>query len=260
MFEQLTSDKAYLLGFISADGNVHNTTLRIELQHRDYNLLVKFCDVFKSSGFTPHLQEISKQIGNNQYSRLGIYSRALVEELKLFNITPNKSFTISVPDIQEDFWPDYIRGVFDGDGSIYYKERKDYEPMLQIELCSASLEFLQAINIMVSKIAEVSAKNIRTRYKGNRTNPLYCIAWYSNDAFSILHHLYYDDTSLFLDRKREMYLSYNKPTSSKYWTFDQIQFLKDHYRTLSITEIASSLNRSYKAITKKVWELGLSHR
>src|SRR6185295_9329397 len=66
-----------------------------------------------------------------------------VESLRRFDIAGKKSHKIVLPDLSPDLYPHFIRGFFDGDGSISI--RKDGQPQFNMTSNSLFLEQCRAI-------------------------------------------------------------------------------------------------------------------
>lgn len=116
-----TEQEAYWLGFLLADGsNYDNKDLRVDI---------------KDAG---HLEKLSKLIYTEDkpiavldHGFGAIYSfsctiRRVVQNLNKHGVTPRKSKTAKLPEIQSDLYRHFIRGVFDGDGSLCYSMDKRY--------------------------------------------------------------------------------------------------------------------------------------
>ena len=118
-----TPNKAYILGFLYADGNncKDKGTISMSLEEHDKDILEKIRKELKSEKPLEYIDN-SKKCNNgynykNQY-RLSIFSKHICETLEKIGMVPNKSLVLSFPDIREDLIPHFIRGYFDGDGSI----------------------------------------------------------------------------------------------------------------------------------------------
>lgn len=122
-----TPEKAYWLGFLSADGSTIATVahpegnhISIRLAARDKGHLVKLkaalgatagvCYGF-SNGFGKRTPYVSLTIG----------SRRLTEALLALGVGPRKSATQEPWNGPADLMPHYWRGLFDGDGSLARK-------------------------------------------------------------------------------------------------------------------------------------------
>jgi hypothetical protein len=114
-FNVYTNESCYWAGFILADGNlrVDRNSLQLKLGKIDKNHLYSFLKDIKCEDLnlvkeykdyvllTIHLDEYKNGLINN------------------FGITPNKTFTADISDkIPTDMLIHFIRGYFDGDGSI----------------------------------------------------------------------------------------------------------------------------------------------
>lgn len=112
-----TEEKAYWLGFIAADGNIRKDllTCSIELKASDREHLVKFAKCFNNYY---GVKDIDRQLPS---AKIIISSKQCCLDLLQYGITPTKSLTLKVNMdlIPLDLQRHYIRGYFDGNGSIY---------------------------------------------------------------------------------------------------------------------------------------------
>lgn len=100
----------YWAGFIAADGCVDTKgRLRFYLQLSDYQHLEKFASFVGSN------HKINKDEKRNRCS-IEFTCRSMVEDLLYWNIVPNKSISYTPP--KGFFNSHFIRGLFDGDGTI----------------------------------------------------------------------------------------------------------------------------------------------
>lgn len=125
-FENIdTEDKAYFLGFIKADGYIDKKRNRfaLRIQERDVEILNRLCDVLNLP--ISRINKIIKKEDSKYYSE----NRQDCVELAITNDTFVKHF-INVKDesilekVPEHLIYHFIRGYFDGDGSINYREIK----------------------------------------------------------------------------------------------------------------------------------------
>lgn len=113
-----TSNKAYILGFIAADGCLykrggHQGLIQISLNKKDIQILE---DIKKELNSTHPIN-----ICDNMAS-LSITSEEMFQDLNKIGIKPRKTWTINlnniIENIPQSLVKDFIRGYFDGDGSI----------------------------------------------------------------------------------------------------------------------------------------------
>ena len=116
--------KAYFLGLIYSDGCVSKTTLRISLQEEDEYLLIKFLNEIESDAKLYHIPK--RKITHKGQKLVSISNVKIVNDLYNLGVTQKKSLSINFPTIEqvpEKYLNHFIRGVFDGDGSVFYYER-----------------------------------------------------------------------------------------------------------------------------------------
>lgn len=116
-FETIDSEeKAYWIGFLSADGYIHQErgTIQFELQESDKNQVEKFA---LAVGSTRPILKI--ETNNFIHYRCVLNSRKMVNDLLKYNITQRKSLTFYPTNIPEKYIPYWIIGYMDGDGCIF---------------------------------------------------------------------------------------------------------------------------------------------
>lgn len=123
-FENIdTHEKAYWLGMLLSDGTVSNKGA-IVLSLRDKEHIEKFRDAIGA------VNKISTRVDNKWSKPCIIYTfsirdQKMASDLKKYGMVPNKTHIgFSFPDIDERFQWDFIRGYFDGGGSIYWTNNK----------------------------------------------------------------------------------------------------------------------------------------
>lgn len=136
VFETITDDSAYWLGFLLADGNVSENTITLNLK----------------TGDTEHLEKFRTFMGGNQtisvkkdirMSGYAFGSIKVAKDLAGWGIVPNKSL-IAKPhkDLinNRHFW----RGMIDGDGTLY-KDRNGLGLCGTEAVCQGFLDFAKTI-------------------------------------------------------------------------------------------------------------------
>jgi hypothetical protein len=125
-FESVDNEtKAYWLGFIYADGFITKrkpghgqNVLGITLAEKDH--VERFCE---SIGTNKPVKTYKKIRGYSEESvehKIALISNKLVSDIEKLGVVENKTFLLeSIPKIPEEYVRDFIRGYFDGDGSVY---------------------------------------------------------------------------------------------------------------------------------------------
>lgn len=190
-FEKIdTPEKAYWLGFISADGWVcDQNKLSIELKNTDENHLKKFKKNIKSA-------HPITQRKNRDACLIQIGSRKIVQDLKKMGITPNKSLILkSCQLVPEHLLKDYWRGFIDGDGSIHI-DRKNW----RINLTGA-YEICKDFDLFLHKKLNT---NTREPNQKNKTKNTFLSIYGGNIQIKKICSLLYENSSVYLDRKYKL--------------------------------------------------------
>ena len=129
-FEEINSvDKAYFFGLIAADGSIVNQnskttkkSMTISLQKRDGYILELMRQAMKAEvTIKDYKQSYQKEDGNLYVqSRFVTGNSKITNDLMSHGIIPLKSKTLGplIKEVHSDFIIDFIRGYFDGNGSI----------------------------------------------------------------------------------------------------------------------------------------------
>lgn len=232
---------AYILGFISADGSIdkNKRSLSIELQIRDKEVL----EFIRQQICPTALIKIIKK-KEKEYCRLRINSVKMIESLQVYNVVPNKTFTIRLDfDIPQQFLGDYVRGLFDGDGWVTCRRNT-----IEFGICSPSKNYLDEIRNLLAFG--------RVRERSKKIHSVYALEAESKVAIKI-RNIIYSSNSFSLKRKRDIFYSNFYTPSPRWWTEEQIQYLKDHYGE-PLQNLADTIGKSYKSVSKKIWELNLT--
>lgn len=194
-FEDIdTPDKAYFLGLMVADGNNSGRSLHIGLQCTDGYILNLFKNKIQFSGNIIFHQ--TKRKNNKLTHLLCIYSNKISSDLLKYGVTPNKTYKTYFPDIPEHLWSHFIRGVFDGDGSIWVSGRYKFFSLAgTFELLSA-IQSILMIKCHIPK-NKISLLNNKKTYQFSNSH--------RDDVSKIHDYLYKDCDDLYLIRKRDKF-------------------------------------------------------
>jgi len=192
-FEKWTPNMAYILGFIIADGCIiqgtykgYSDSLKLGVHVKDRDILEKIKSQLKAA----HAISIVK---NAAY--LSISSQIMINCLKNLGVTYRKSLNENVPQIPLKNIRHFIRGVVDGDGSIW-QDRKDY-PTLSIAGGENILSFIRDHFFDKFRLYSTLTKQ---SYSKKVKNYLYQISYRANSAKILINYLY-KEAAIYLDRK-----------------------------------------------------------
>jgi len=111
-FKIWSQDMAYVLGLWCADGyaNYNSSSFCITLHKKD-SYILEF--ILKIIGSNSRLYSHGE---NNELLR--ITSKGICKDLKGMGFRESKTFSLKFPNIPKKYLPDFIRGFWDGDGTV----------------------------------------------------------------------------------------------------------------------------------------------
>lgn len=200
-----TPNKAYILGFIYADGNVDDKSLfQISLQERDLHILESMKREFGCPDRPLIFDARSKKNENHKNMfMLSIKNKEFRNGLVKHGVIPRKTHEIKYPDfLPASLDKHFIRGLLDGDGCIHgtevnNKQNSNVDIIGTRELCVAIADILNNELSIHCSIVDVHNKDTNT-YRVTISGRLQCVKF--------LDWLYVD-ADMFLYRKYETYLS-----------------------------------------------------
>ncbi len=193
-----TPEKAYMLGFIAADGCIINNppnerTLQIRVHSRDEELLRKFCSLLGNDNLNIYHEYTSRK---NPASVLRLGSVNIVESLAKYNITPRKSLTLQpYREIDKGLIPHYIRGYFDGDGWVTF-HGGPYPNRLIAGFCGTKF-MLDWISEQILIHCKIPQNKIR------KQGSIYVVSYSGPKAKIVRDFIYPTKDELGLSRKKE---------------------------------------------------------
>lgn len=188
-FLYFSPSMAYILGLLMADGSVmekEGISCRLVFYSKDIELV----------GFIK--EELSDCRPSKKTKRDGLYylsisSKVLANELALYGIVPRKTFKTYYPEIPPEYDADFIRGLFDGDGSVFPTNKGRslaFVWMGTSELLTSIVERLSHhLDIRHRKLQSTQSRAWKLRYEARR------------DIERIFCFLYSKDCCMWLDRK-----------------------------------------------------------
>lgn len=211
-FKNWSSDMAYVLGFFAADGYM---TLNKRggqfwcIQIRDGDLLEKIKETIKSE-HKISIRVRKKPNENNQY-RLQIGSVEMCDDLRKLGYYENKTKSLSIPNIPDKYFSDFVRGYFDGDGNVWagHVNKSRYTPTYVIlaVFTSCSSLFLKELQ---KRLGEHLIQG-GSLYKSKKKN-FFRLQYSINNSLKLYDFMYnrLGESKLFLQRKKEVFERYKK--------------------------------------------------
>lgn len=188
--------KFYLLGLILTDGCISHQPGKIErmtLRTSDQQLAELLHPII-SPQRKMYENKPLKEEHNISYALVNTNEQA-IESLKSYGIYPNKSYTVDFPNIPENAMHHFIRGVFDGDGSISRSLIAGKYPARKISFTSASLSFAESLKSLLE------SKGYSPYISKDTRKDVYYVYMYKKDELSSFANWIYQDAIHYLHRK-----------------------------------------------------------
>ena len=185
-----TEEDAYWLGFIMADGyvsQVHNH-LDISLKDVDAHHLQLLADYFESDAKVTY-----RNVGKHRACRVTFCSKELVASLVSHGCIQNKSLVLEFPTIKQELVHHFLRGYFDGDGSVSYNHEAKK---------SFDFHFIGTESFVTEARRHIGLSDTKLYKKGEAYDLRYGGVGNAKKLYDYL----YQDANVYLARKHDVFL------------------------------------------------------
>lgn len=187
---------AYAVGLLTADGCISKDGLLIDLTSKDKEQLKNY---LRCLGIKVR---IGKKWNSQKYKsyRVQFKNRIFYNFLLNIGLYPKKSLTIEKVAVPQEFFFDFLRGLFDGDGCTYsyWDSRWKSSFMFYVSFASGSKKFVDWLRIEIKDKIKISG-HIGITYK---KNPFYQLRYSKNEAVKLVSKMYERESLVFLKRKK----------------------------------------------------------
>lgn len=207
-----TPTKAYILGFFYADGSncKSKRTIAMSLQESDKDILERIRNEVGSEKPLEFIDYSNKHdfsyTYKNQY-RLLFFSGHMCNALEEKGMIPNKSLSLTFPTwLDKNLWRHFIRGYFDGDGSVHFAKNGNC-----IVTLTSTNSFCDSIKKFIKEELNIHGCITDSACHNGITKVLSISG--KNQVKTFLDFLY-KDADIFLERKYQLY-------QNKYYNLSQ---------------------------------------
>lgn len=204
-FADVSTDwHAYWIGFLAADGyiraNDREQAVHLRLKASDADHLTSLKEGLQADAPVQYLTN-----GGYPAAQIILRDQALVDALARWGVGPHKTMTLSWPDnLGNTLVPAYIRGYFDGDGTIYQRQRSSATSTWNETVCrfiSGSLSFLERL------ADELTQRGIQVRklYRNQNSNTYVLPLSSIRSNLLAFAALMYEGSTIALARKRAIF-------------------------------------------------------
>lgn len=173
-----SSQMAYILGFIYADGSLQNSPsirakyLRVSSTDKPVLVYMKNTLEAEHSIYTEKVPD-----GSKEKFLLQIGSHKMYDALEKYGLTPNKSLSVLFPKVPAKYLAHFVRGYFDGDGCVYIEHKilkngSRSPKRLRVIFTSGSRKFLEILD-----------ENLATKLHTKT-----CKIYYSSRAYRLIYN------------------------------------------------------------------------
>lgn len=196
-FENInTEEKAYWLGFIEADGSVSDYDKTL---HKTMRLAVSLKD-------EEHLKTFAKIFNRNLYYRqnaviLDINSCEIWQDLINLGILPGKTYLDNsniIKNVPDNLINHFVRGVFDGDGSIFQSNQNNYS----FNLVGSEGLITQINNIFIKNIPYLTDHPINRAYN---SDVIVGLRYGGRIQLEAIANWMYNNSTIYLNRKKDIF-------------------------------------------------------
>jgi DNA invertase Pin-like site-specific DNA recombinase len=194
-----TEEKAYFLGFMYADGyngEFHNQ-IKLKLHRKDKAILESFLKALTYGETLPPLSEDFS--GNSDTLSVQLTSKQLCDDLAALGCIQAKAHKTTFPTfLNSELMRHFVRGYFDGDGSIYSRIRKSGQEYITVNF-TGCFDFINELNTYLTKELSISSNSVVNI--GESTTSQVAYSSYS-DIQALKNYLYENcNPELYLKRK-----------------------------------------------------------
>ena len=189
-FKVWSNNMAYILGLIFADGCIYRERMiDITLHAKDKYILKKIAEELEYQG---NLYDyVDRQAARINFSCVVMYN-----DLVALGCKECKSLYIEFPNIPDEYLADFIRGYFDGDGSIMLLKNN----RINSAFTSGSKQFLDKLLTILQSKAGVEGGSYDASSKSIRFG--------KRDSQRIGQFMYKNNPEIFLLRKRKKFKNF----------------------------------------------------
>lgn len=208
-----SADFAYGVGLFTADGCLLSDKRHLEFCSKEIDQVKTFVKCW-------HLNQriTTKHRGGNDekiYYRVQPGNVKLYRFLESIGLHARKSLTIKKVDIPDKFFPDFVRGYLDGDGSVItYNHPESKLIQLKIRFYSGSKGFLFWLHNKLTGLLDLDSGTIQERTRA------WWLVYSKRDSLKLIKYMYYSKRLSKLKRKSDKaikFLKLNEFFSSNRW-------------------------------------------
>jgi len=192
-----SSDFSYAIGLLVTDGSLSKNGRHINLTSKDLEMIKNFLRALKVDA---HIGRKSNGANKERrYYVVQIGDVLFFNFLKTIGLMPNKTKVIREVTVPQKYFRDFLRGHFDGDGSVY----SYFDPRWRSSFMFYS-SFVSASKNHINWLRSLIFKNVGTAGNISRAQGTSCyqLKYAKKESIGIFRFMYYKRSVRCLSRKR----------------------------------------------------------
>ncbi|MFH1894512.1 MAG: LAGLIDADG family homing endonuclease [Patescibacteria group bacterium] len=195
-----SSNFAYAVGLFTSDGCLSPDGRHLEFNSKDEKQVKNFKKCLNL------FNKITKKARSDErikkYYRVQFGDTQFYKFLESIGLSPRKSKSLRELKIPKIFFPDFLRGLFDGDGCfrVFVHPESQY-PQLRVSFASASPKFVRWLQQEINRRLDTKGF-IETAVRAES------LTYAIKDSIKLLNFMYYSPNIVCLPRKFEKVKSY----------------------------------------------------
>ncbi len=207
--EGLNEINAYILGLIYSDGCIsydkHTKRFRITIAMNDEVLIEKIRTLM-----TPTKKLYTYKHPNGREFTYSVVSTNPDDIKYLFELglSERKSLSISYPNIPSEFDKSFIRGYFDGDGSVYKSTTNTYYKGVKKSYGYLCVKFTTGSKVFAKQLKECLRKHgiLSNVVQDSRGKETYYVSIQSKENVEKFFKKIYKDSTFYMERKYNKFI------------------------------------------------------
>lgn len=188
-----TRNLAYAIGLFTADGCLYSDRRHLEFNSKDKEQVENFMKCLNLNNHITKKARSKEKI--KKYYRVQFGDVEFYKFLESIGLTPRKSKLLQKLKIPKRFFPDFLRGLFDGDGCFrVFTHPESRYPQIRVSFTSASLGFIRWLRRGIKR--ELCINGFIEKAQ-RADNLIYAIS----DSLKLLNYMYYSPNIIHLSRK-----------------------------------------------------------
>ena len=197
-FKKWSHNMSYILGFWFTDGHICKNNFCIT-QHEDNRYLLK--KILDAMGSDYPIYKSSESV-----CRISIRSKEIVNDIKKIGGAERKSTIIKFPKIPKKYLSDFIRGLWDGDGCIFYGKK---DGCFESHYVTASKSFAESLLSILKKL--IPGIRCKMSFRKTKNNTMvYNINLYKNSTVLLGDLMYGRKDEMKIVKKYDCFMLANK--------------------------------------------------